>query len=121
MSVAYELGKKGEALAVEYLSWKGFQILERNFHTGKAEIDIIARDKRILVIVEVKTRQTNFFGEPEEWVTPAKQRLLVKAANAYVKFRNFSGDVRFDVVSVIIGKNETTVRHIPDAFYPVLI
>jgi putative endonuclease len=120
MSVAYDLGKTGEAIAAEYLSAKGFQILARNFRAGKAEIDIIALDNRILVIVEVKTRQTRYFGEPQEWVTPAKQRNLVKAANAFVKYRNFSGEVRFDVVSVIIGKQGAEIRHIPDAFYPVL-
>ena len=120
MSVASDLGKKGETLAAEYLSAKGFHILARNFRAGKAEIDIIALDKKILAVIEVKTRQTRYFGEPQEWVTPAKQRNLVKAANAFVKYRNFSGEVRFDVVSVIIGKQGAEIRHIPDAFYPVL-
>jgi len=120
MSVSYELGKKGEDLAAEYLKEKGFRILERNFRSGKAEIDIIAKDKEFLVVAEVKTRNTHYFGEPEQWVTPSKQRLLIKAANAFVKLSSFKGEVRFDVVSVVTGRQGTEIVHIPDAFYPTL-
>lgn len=120
MSVSYDLGLKGETLAAEFLTAKGFRILSRNFRAGKAEIDIVATDKGILAVVEVKTRTTHFFGEPEEWVTPAKQRMLIKAANTYVKFKSFKGEVRFDVVSVVIGEQGTQITHIPDAFYPTL-
>jgi putative endonuclease len=120
MSTSYDLGKKGESLAAEYLAAKGFRILARNFRAGKAEIDILALDKKILVIAEVKTRTTHYFGEPQEWVTTAKQKLLVKAANTYVKYKAFNGEVRFDVVSVVIGENGTEIAHIPDAFYPIL-
>jgi putative endonuclease len=118
MSRAYDLGRKGEALAAEYLEAEGFRILERNFRAGRAEIDIIALDKGILAIIEVKTRNTRYFGEPEQWVTPAKQNLLVRAANAFIKYKSFRGEVRFDVVSVVTGKNGTEISHIQDAFYP---
>ncbi|MCX6286964.1 MAG: YraN family protein [Bacteroidetes bacterium] len=120
MSKSYDLGRKGEALAAEFLAAKGFKILARNFRAGKAEIDIVASDKGTLVIAEVKTRNTRYFGEPEVWVNPAKQKLLIKAANAYVKFKAFKGEVRFDVVSVIIDEKGTEIVHIPDAFYPTL-
>ena len=120
MSDSYDLGKRGESLAAEFLSAKGLTILARNFRAGKTEIDIVATDKSILVIVEVKTRNTRYFGEPEVWVTPAKQKLLIRAANAYVKLRRFTGEVRFDIVSLIADENGTEIRHIPDAFYPVL-
>ena len=120
MSVSYDLGRKGEILAAEFLAAKGFRILSRNFRAGKAEIDIVAIDKGILAVVEVKTRNTHYFGEPEEWVTPAKQKLLIKAANTYVKFKAFKGEVRFDVVSIVIGERGPEITHIPDAFYPTL-
>ncbi|MCX6280724.1 MAG: YraN family protein [Bacteroidetes bacterium] len=120
MSKSYDLGKKGEDLAAEHLLGKGFKILARNFRAGKAEIDIVALDKGILVIAEVKTRNTHYFGEPEAWVTPAKQKLLIRAANAFVKYKGFRGEVRFDLVSVIADDKGTEIRHIPDAFYPVL-
>ncbi|MEI6886271.1 MAG: YraN family protein [Bacteroidota bacterium] len=120
MSDSYDLGKRGEAMAADFLSAKGLTILERNFRSGKAEIDIVAIEKGILVIVEVKTRNTRYFGEPEESVTPAKQKLLIRAANAFVKYKGFKGEVRFDIVSVIADEKGTEIRHIPDAFYPVL-
>ena len=119
MSKSYELGKKGEELAAEYLLSKGYNLLARNFRAGKAELDIVAIDGKTLVIAEVKTRNTRFFGEPEQWVTLSKQKLLIRAANAYVKFRAFQGEVRFDVISVIADEHGSEIRHIPDAFYPV--
>jgi putative endonuclease len=118
MSTSYDLGKTGEALAAGYLESHGFRILEKNFRAGKAEIDIIAMDKNILVIAEVKTRNTRYFGEPEQWVTPSKQKLLIRAANAYIKLKDFRGEVRFDVISIVAGEQGTGIRHIPDAFYP---
>jgi putative endonuclease len=75
-----ELGKQGEEIAQQHLSDKGYKILQCNWRFGSEEIDIIARKDNILVIVEVKTRQTNFFGEPEESVTKKKQKFLVRAA-----------------------------------------
>ena len=119
MSTSYDLGKKGEDLAADHLSAKGFKILARNFRAGKAELDIVALDQGALVVVEVKTRNTRYFGEPEEAVTKVKQKLLVRAANAFVKYKGFQGEVRFDVVSVIVDEDSTEIRHIPDAFYPV--
>ena len=120
MSKSYDLGRKGESLAADHLSAKGFKILARNFHAGKAELDIVALDQDVLVIVEVKTRNTRYFGEPEESVTKSKQKLLVRAANNSVNYRSFKGEVRFDVVSVIIDERGTRIVHIPDAFYPTL-
>jgi putative endonuclease len=120
MSTSYDLGKKGESLAADHLSAKGFKLLARNFRAGKAEIDIVALDQGVLVIVEVKTRNTRYFGEPEESVTKSKQKLLVRAANTYVNYRSFKGEVRFDVVSVIIDEQGSSIVHIPDAFYPTL-
>ena len=120
MSESYDLGRKGEALAAEYLASKGLRILERNFRAGKTEIDILASDQGMLVIVEVKTRNTRYFGEPEEWVTPAKQKLLIRSANAYVKLKSFKGEVRFDVISVVIDGRGTEIVQIKDAFYPTL-
>lgn len=120
MSESYDLGKKGEEIASDFLLKKGFRILDRNFRAGKTEIDIVAMDGQVLVITEVKTRNTRYYGQPEQWVTPAKQKLLIRAANAYVKFKVFKGEVRFDVVSVVTGIQGTEIDHIPDAFYPTL-
>lgn len=113
------LGSKGEALAALYLLEKGYQILHRNWRHDKDEIDLITQHGEQLVIVEVKTRSTSYFGEPETAVTPAKQQKLARAANAYIEVTDYKGELRFDVVSILITGPQTKVFHIEDAFYPV--
>jgi putative endonuclease len=115
-----ELGKAGEAIAVALLEEKGYRILERNWRWGREEIDIIARDGNFVVIVEVKTRSSDIFAEPEASVTRSKQRILVRAANAYVNCRRLYGEVRFDIISIIIRTEGEIVNHIVDAFYATL-
>jgi putative endonuclease len=115
-----ELGKTGENLAVALLEEKGYRILERNWRLGKEEIDIIARDGNFIVIVEVKTRTSNIFAEPESAVTKSKQRILVRIANAYVRYRRQQGEVRFDIITIIIKPESQEINHIVDAFYATL-
>jgi putative endonuclease len=115
-----DLGKKGEEKAAGYLEKKGYRILEKNWRQWRNEIDIVAMDGKCLVIIEVKTRQSNFFGEPEMAVTRDKQKALIRAANAYVRYKNVDCEVRFDILSVIISKNTEQILHIEDAFYPTL-
>lgn len=112
-----ELGKKGEELAVAHLEQKGYVILETNYTFQKAEIDIIAQKNNVLVIVEVKTRASDVFGLPQEFVKPSKIKLLVKAANEYVEQNNSNLEVRFDIISVLKIKNKYTIEHFIDAFY----
>ncbi|MFZ4521760.1 MAG: YraN family protein [Bacteroidales bacterium] len=112
-----QLGKAGEQIAVDCLEGKGYRILERNWRFGREEIDIIARDGNFVVIVEVKTRTSNYFAEPETAVTKSKQRILVRAANAYMNYKRQSGEVRFDIISILITPGAESVNHIVDAFY----
>ena len=114
------LGKAGEEIAVAHLEGKGYRILERNWRLGKEESDIIARDGDFIVIVEVKTRTSTVFAEPESAVTKNKQRILVRTANAYVNYRRLHGEVRFDIVTVLIRPEGETINHIVDAFYATL-
>ncbi|MEZ5083314.1 MAG: YraN family protein [Bacteroidales bacterium] len=120
MAKHYNLGIKGEEIATQYLLGKGYKIIERNWRHGKDEIDIIALDGNFLVIVEVKTRSTNFFGEPEEAVTDTKQKFLVRAAEEYVIKKDIHLEIRFDIISIIIEQAKETIRHIKSAFYPEL-
>jgi putative endonuclease len=120
MSQHYELGKKGEELATVFLEEEGYKILHRNWRFGKDEIDIIAQTDKFLVIVEVKTRSTDYFGDPEEAVDKQKQRFLVRAADVYIKQKEIDLEVRFDIISIIFEKGTHTIRHIEDAFYPTL-
>jgi putative endonuclease len=115
-----DLGKRGEEIAVRFLAGKKYRILETNWRKGRNEIDVIARDGRYVVIVEVKTRQSNFFMEPETAVTRDKQRSLIRAANAYIRSKNILEEVRFDIISVLITGDREQVHHIEDAFYPTL-
>ncbi|MCX6268988.1 MAG: YraN family protein [Bacteroidetes bacterium] len=115
-----ELGKAGEEAATNFLEEKGYRILERNWRFGREEIDIIARDGNFVVIVEVKTRTSNVFSEPEAAVTKSKQRILIRAANAFVNYRRQGGEVRFDIVTILIRPEGTTINHIADAFYATL-
>ena len=109
-------GKKGELIAVDYLKNKGYQILETNYKNRIGEIDIIAKDKNYLVFVEVKTRSSRMFGDPEEAVTDYKQEKIRAVAELYlVSNKKTDENCRFDVVS-ILGNDCFDVRHIPNAF-----
>ena len=113
-----ETGKKGEDLAADFLQNEGFQILERNWKNRFEEIDIIALENDLLVIVEVKTRSSLAFGKPEESVGLRKQRLLVNAAEAYIKKYNSERETRFDIVSVVTNGTGANFQHIRHAFSP---
>lgn len=113
-----ELGKEGEQIAIDLLIQKGYKILEKNWRYLKAEIDIIAqKDPDTLVIIEVKTRSNNFIGNPEEFVTPKKIKLLVMAANEYVISKNLDVEVRFDIIAIVKNPKYQKVEHLEDAFY----
>lgn len=114
-----ELGKKGEQLAVKHLRKKGYTIKEVNWRFGKGEIDIIAKKDGMLVFVEVKTRQSDYFGDPEFFVTKKKQKQVIKIANAYIEQKDIDSESRFDVISIILNKKEQRLEHIEDAFYPL--
>jgi putative endonuclease len=113
-----EIGIKGEKLAAAYLIKKGFQIIKYNWRYRHKEVDIIARDGSELVIVEVKLRSTDYFGDPSEAVTLKKQRFLIEAAEAYLENLTDEPEVRFDIVSIIAGANGYKFDHITDAFNP---
>lgn len=112
-----ELGKWGEEYATNYLLRKGYEILERNWFYDKAEIDIIAQKEQQLVVVEVKTRNSDFFGDPQEFVKSNKIKLLVKAANEYIISNDLDLEVRFDIIAVLKNKTVEKLEHFEDAFY----
>ena len=112
----HELGKIGEELAINYLINKGYQILERNWHSGHKEIDIIALDGDTLVAIEVKTRKSNTFGDPDIAVGVMKQKMLIWAADAYVRYKNLEVDIRFDILSIVFTDQGPEIEHIEDAF-----
>jgi putative endonuclease len=114
------LGKYGEELAERYLKEKGLELVAKNFRYERAEVDLIFKDEtnRILIFVEVKTRQSKTFGEPEESVTEHKQDQLIKSAEGFLM--EHSGydeyEKRFDVVAVYVKGNKEEINHIINAF-----
>lgn len=116
-----DFGKIGEDLAVTYLVDKGYRILERNWRSGHKEIDIIALDGDTLVAIEVKTRKSNTFGEPDIAVGVMKQKMLIWAAEAYVRHKNLDVEIRFDIISIVITDTDKHLEHIEDAFIPTIV
>lgn len=119
MALHNEIGKLGEQLACEYLTNKGYAILETNWRLGRLEADIIAYKEGVIVMVEVKTRTSQSFGEPEEFVTAAKQQACIRLANAYMRTNWRDEEVRFDIISVVISAEQHTINHIENAFSAV--
>ncbi|EZH71799.1 hypothetical protein ATO12_05325 [Aquimarina atlantica] len=111
------LGKKGEKKATDFLIEKGYKILERNYRYLKHEVDIIARKENIVVAVEVKTRSTPEFGNPQDFVKPKQIQSLVKAIDHYITDNDLDVEVRFDIVAIIENKLGTRMEHLEDAFY----
>lgn len=111
------LGRRGEDLAAELLERSGYVVLERNYRCRAGEIDIVAVDGGTLVFCEVKTRRTARWGEPSEAVHSAKQARYRRLALAWIAERRpGSVEVRFDVVSVIVGARGPQLTHFRDAF-----
>lgn len=112
-----ELGKLGEEKACEYLLSKGFRIIARNWRFRQKEVDVIAYDGDMLVVVEVRTRTSSKWEHPRESITPAKIRFLVLAADAFVQQNCIDNRIRFDVVTCMpINETEWDIDHIPHAF-----
>ena len=111
-----ELGKKGEEIAVDFLIKKGYRIREKNWRYLKAEVDIIVQKDNTLIAVEVKTRTSDYFGDPQDFITKKKIKLLVMAMNEYVISRDLDVEVRFDIVAILKNKKETKIEHLEDAF-----
>ncbi len=112
-----ELGTEGEQIAVDYLIKKGYKIKERNWRFKKAEIDIIAQLENFLIAVEVKTRSTDDFGDPQDFLKPKQKKLLIGAMDEYVVSKDLNVEVRFDVIGIIKNQKETKIEHFEDAFF----
>lgn len=111
-----KLGKAGEDAAVSYLLKNGFEILERNYRFKKAEIDIIAKKGNVLAAVEVKTRSTAEFGNPQDFVKPKKIKLMLSAFDYYIIKNDLDVEARFDIVAIVKNKLGTRIEHLEDAF-----
>lgn len=112
------LGSKGEDLAVKYLKKRGFRIIKRNYKAPTGEIDIIAREGRTVVFIEVKTRTDDLFGLPVEAVGTKKQQRIKDTALYYLSGLRSQPPARFDIISVYIKNSSHEIDHLKDAFEP---
>lgn len=116
---SYELGRKGEEIAAEYLVQRGYQIIERNYHSQQGEIDLIVRDKDFLVFVEVKSYSFRSYGSPVGAIRASKKESIIHAAERYL-YKNNIKDMfcRFDVIAIFQKRDGSRViDHYKDAFY----
>ena len=113
------LGDKGEEIAVAYLIKEGYRIHDRNWRYGHKEIDIIAQQGEEIVIVEVKTREGDYYEEPWEAVSNQKIRNIIEVTDAWLIKNDIDLETRFDVISIIFTDDVTyELTHYPGAFIP---
>jgi putative endonuclease len=112
------LGNVGESIAATFLKGAGLSIVECNFRCVCGELDIVARDGRTIVFIEVKCRNNENYGPPQLAVTPFKQRQISKAALVWLsKRRLYDAEARFDVVAIVLHEGELPkIEHIRNAF-----
>lgn len=110
-------GKRGEAMAEIEMRQRGYKILARNYRHGKSEIDLIMQGEGLMIFVEVKTRSSNSFGFPEDFVSKNQQEAIIRASNYYVEEQGWKGDIRFDIVAIVIKQTTMQIEHLKDAFY----
>jgi len=109
-------GRSGEDIAARYLLEKGYQIIERNFRCRKGEIDIIAKDKKEIVFIEVKTRTNENYGRPIDAVTYYKQKHIIKSIQYYLFAKKLENAfIRIDIIEVYQKENKYNINHIKDA------
>jgi putative endonuclease len=107
-------GSQGEEEAALYLQSQTYKILAKNYRYGHAEIDIIAKIDNIIIFIEVKTRSGNTIGHPEDFLSKAQQKRIVKAAKYYLESQKIDSEIRFDIISIVKNKE---LEHIKDAFF----
>ena len=111
-----ELGKKGEQAAANFMKNEGYKVLKRNWSMYRHEIDIVAEDEEYIIFVEVKTRTSRQWGNPEDFISKAKIRRIVEAADLYLQINDIEKPARFDIISAVWDGQVFEIEHIDDAF-----
>ncbi|MCK4546498.1 MAG: YraN family protein [Candidatus Eisenbacteria sp.] len=114
------MGRRGEEAAVRHLEARGYRIIERNYRWHRAEIDVIAQHRGVLIFIEVKARRGEKFGSPERAVDQRKQSQIARVAAHYLRVRGLEGtDCRFDVLALMEAPDSSGwfIDHIQDAFW----
>ena len=113
------IGQRGEQISARFLLSEGFDLLHRNWRSGRYELDIVARKEGVLHIVEVKSRKADGLTAPEEAMTRKKFNALFRAAQQYVALYRIDADTQFDLIAVDLLPDSThRLRYIPNAMVP---
>ena len=116
-------GNEGEFLVCKYLEERSHTILKKNYRSGHLEIDIISLDREGIHFVEVKTRRPPMQADPQDSVTPAKQRKIATAARRFLTASRQKElellECHFDVAAVVINGNTASINYIKDAYIPI--
>lgn len=108
-----KIGKIGEEAAAWHLKEQGYEIIESNYRSPLGEIDLVARDKGVTVLVEVRTRTSHAYGSPEESITADKARRLKRMAHSYLQTNHLSAaPSRIDLVAVMVDRETRQVKNI---------
>lgn len=112
------LGRSGEDKAAQYLAFKGYSIIDRNYKSRFGEIDIIAANKQYIVFVEVKARKNSDYGEAKEFVDYSKQNKIRNTALMWLSANETSLQPRFDVIEIYTSSSflQKKINHIENAF-----
>lgn len=110
------LGKKGEEAAVAFMKKKGYRVLRQNWTKHRHEIDIVAEDEEYIIFVEVKTRTSRQWGNPEDFIGKTKIKRIVTAADLYLQLYDIDKPARFDIISAVWNGATFEIEHIDDAF-----
>jgi len=110
MSQHNEVGKIGENLAKEFLEEQGYKIIEQNYKTKYAEIDLVATKNRALVFVEVRTKIGENFGTPEDTINKQKLWKVLRNSKSYLAFKNWQGSARIDAICIVLRPDYTVSR-----------
>ncbi|MCP4216797.1 MAG: YraN family protein [bacterium] len=112
-----QIGPQGERTAAEYLKKNGYKIIDHNYKVCGSEVDLIAFKDETLCFVEVKTRGTDKYGLPEEFVDRRKIRKIIRAAKIFTGTKTYADCyVRFDIIAVLNKGEEADINHIKHAF-----
>lgn len=110
-------GKLGEDIALEFLTQKGYKLIEKNYHSRFGEIDIIMKNDRYIIFVEVKLRKNNKYGNPAEFVTIKKQQKIIITAEKWLLTNKVDLQPRFDIIEIYMPyDNKVSINHIENAF-----
>lgn len=113
-----ETGQHGETLAAKYLELQGWKIIKRNWTYKQWEIDLIVQQGDCLVFAEVKTFEFGFVIPPVQKMGRTKLRALAQGAEAWLSLHDFEGQIRFDLLYVLLQQQPPEVVHYQDVWFP---